>query len=186
MYSPAWSHLQSQVLRAATWVSTPRASAVIMQTPTLSGSAFSNCSWMLLAVWAAMQEPGHNGIASALRFTTHSFYRARKIFGMSVKSRNIRMPYFTCFFCSRISKCFCGCSGWWSIISVYVHQVAKMLGTQLHCPSVTEPGDPWFVLCTCMGDPWRALGSAACCHVDSCHSMGILFFFFFVCVYIWF
>lgn len=64
--SPAWSHLRSQVLRAAMWASTRRALVAIMQTPTLSVSVFSKCNWMLLAVWVAIQQPGHNGISSGL------------------------------------------------------------------------------------------------------------------------
>lgn len=41
------SRLQSRAPRAATWASTPRASAATTQTPTWSGSAFSNSSWTL-------------------------------------------------------------------------------------------------------------------------------------------
>lgn len=48
--SRASSRLRSRVPRAATWASTPRASVATMPTPTLNGSAFSNCGRVL---WAA-------------------------------------------------------------------------------------------------------------------------------------
>lgn len=69
---PAWSHLRSRAPRAATWANTPRALVAIMQTPTLSGSAFFKQSRLLPAARVAIQHPGHIGISSALRSDAHT------------------------------------------------------------------------------------------------------------------
>lgn len=48
-------------------------------------------------------------------------------------------------------------------------------------------------LCAPVSDPWRVLGSVACCYLDSCHTTGnlgaclffLFYFFLCVCVYIY-
>lgn len=70
--SPGWSHLQNRAPRAATWASTPRASVVIMQTPTLRESVYFKYSRLLVAVWVAIKEPGHDGISSNELFVWQS------------------------------------------------------------------------------------------------------------------
>lgn len=147
-YSPAWSHLLSRVLRAATWASTPRALAATMRTPTLNGSVFSDLSHV-------MRTQGHQ---SYLAFQCSFQLQQEKIWSL--------IRCFTA--CTKLHLVYrhapSGCSVPWFLLLWR----CMYGGVDLECsPSLSD----WCSLnmspCTPTRDPWRALGSTACCILDS-------------------